>query len=68
MRTREPGTETRDPKTWDPVTLNFFIELQNKTLKSNKSLPSKLDKAKYHFTYFSLIKIIGFFPDVKACF
>ena len=32
-----------------------FIERQNKTLKSKKSLTRKRDNAKYHFTYFPLI-------------
>ena len=35
-RTREPRTQ--DPKVWNPGTFNFFIELQNKTLKSKKQL------------------------------
>ena len=54
------GPRTQDSKTWDPGTLKFAIELQNKTLKGKKSLTSKRDNAKYTFTYFSPIKIIGF--------
>ena len=49
---RNPGPRTQDPNTWDLGTLNFFIELQNKTLKSKKSLTSKRDKAKHPLTYF----------------
>ena len=35
---RDPGPKTQDPKTWDPGTLNFFTELQNKTLKVRNRL------------------------------
>ena len=51
-----PGSGTWDsrPKTQDPKLQNLgpqdfelFIELQNKTLKSKKSLTSKRDNAKY---------------------
>ena len=66
------GTENQGPKTqdwglWDSETgdsgaLNVFIELQNKMLKSKKSLTSKRDKAKdpftkLFFTYFSRVKV-----------
>ena len=47
--TQDPRLRTQDSKIWDPGTLNFFIELQNKTLKSKKSLTSKRDNAKYPF-------------------
>ena len=67
-RTQVPGPGTQDSslrtknfKIWYPRTLNYFIELQNKRLKSKKSLKSKRDNTKYPFTYFSLMKIIGFF-------
>ena len=60
-KTRFSGPGTQDSKIWDPGTLDLFIELQNKTLKSKKSLTSKRDNAKYPFTYFYLIKIVGFF-------
>ena len=65
--TWEPEPEIQDlrTKTWDPGTLNFLIELQNKTLKSNKTLTSNCDEAKYPFTYFSLIKNIGFFLELR---
>ena len=49
---KTPGPGTRDPKTWDPRILNFFIELQSKLFKSKKSLASKRDNAKHAFTYF----------------
>ena len=60
-------TVTPKPRTWDPRnlgnlvpgTLNFFIELQNKKLKSNKLLTSKCNKAKYIFTFFSYLQITG---------
>ena len=45
-----------DSKIMDPGTKNFFIELQNKTSKSKKSLTSKHDKIKYPFTYFFPLK------------
>ena len=61
LKTQDSGPRTQDSKIWDHETLNFFIELQNKTLKSKKSLTSKRDNAKYPFTYISLIIIIGFF-------
>ena len=66
------GTENQGPKTqdwglWDSETgdsgtLNVFIELQNKMLKSKKSLTSKRDNAKdpftkLFFTYFSRVKV-----------
>ena len=41
--TQDQGPKTQDSKTWDSGTLNFFIKLQNKTLKSKKSLTSKRD-------------------------
>ena len=75
--TQDPGPGTKDPRprTWDlrpktqdpglqnlgPRDFELFYELQNKTLKSKKSFTSKRDNAKYPFTYFSIIKIIGFF-------
>ena len=42
-----------------------FIELQNITLKSKKLFTSKRDNAKYPFTNFPLIRIIGFFSQIK---
>ena len=60
---QEPGTKAQDHKTWGPGTLNFFIELQNKTLKSKKALTSKRDNAKHPFTYINFhiffSKILG---------
>ena len=67
LKTQDSRPRTQDFKIWDPRTLNSFIELQNKTLKSKKSLTSKCDNAKYPFTYFSLMTI-GFFSRVKVCF
>ena len=62
-RNRESELRAQDAKTWEPETLNFFIDLQNKTLKNKKwlTMPKKHDNAKYPFTYFSPIKIFGFF-------
>ena len=61
LKTQDLEPRTQDYKIWDPRTLNFFIELQNKTLKSKKSLKGKRENTKYPFTYFSLTKIVGFF-------
>ena len=50
LKTQDLEPRTQDYKIWDPRTLNFFIELQNKTLKSKKSLTSKRDNVKYPFS------------------
>ena len=82
MRTWDPepwdaGPETTGPGTpgyWNPRPGTCFwetctfIKLQNKTLKINKSHTRKCDNSKYSFTYFSLIKIIVFFSQVKVFF
>ena len=68
LKTKGSGPRTQDSKMWDARTLNFFTKLQNKTLKSQKSLTAKRDNTKYSFTFFSLMKIIGFFSQVKVCF
>ena len=54
LRTRnpvpqDPGRKNQNHKIRDPETLNFFIELQNKTLKIKKPLASKRDNAKDPF-------------------
>ena len=68
-RTGDSEPKTQNSKTWNPGTSNFFIELQNKALKGKKSLTGKRDNAKYPFTHFYLIEIIGFFfARVKVCF
>ena len=61
--TQDPRLRTQDSRLQNlgPGDLNFFIELQNKTLKSKKSLKGKRENTKYPFTYFSLTKIVGFF-------
>ena len=65
LKTKGSGPRIQDSKIWDLGTLNFFIEPQNKTFRSKKSLTSKRDNTKYPFTIFPHKDYWIFFLELK---